>query len=384
MEADDERQVNAMLKRMRITPTKVKPAPKDLFENIKFLQPKVKSKELMIFTRQFSTMIDAGLPLVSGLKILADQQENRTFKSILRDINQMVQTGSSLSDSMKKYPKVFDDLYTNLVAAGEAGGILDTILQRLAEYIEKAEKLKSKVKSAMMYPIIVICVAVLVIAVIMIFVIPVFQEMFADMGRSLPMLTQMVISFSNFVRGNILYIIIAFVVGSFGFKKLIDTERGRIIFDKVMLAAPVFGPLTRKVAVAKFSRTLSTMMASGVPILPSLEIVARTSGNKVVEAAILDTRGAISEGRSIADPLMESGVFPSMVIQMIQVGEEAGALDSMLTKIADFYDEEVDAAVEGLTSMIEPALMVFLGGAIGTLVIAMYLPIFSMASAVTG
>jgi type IV pilus assembly protein PilC len=382
MEAQDERQVEGMLKRIRVSPTSIKPAPKDLFENIKFLQPKVKNKDIMIFTRQFSTMIDAGLPLVNCLKILSDQQENKTFKSILRDLNDSVQTGSTLSESLKKYPKHFDDLYCNLVAAGEAGGILDTILQRLAEYIEKSEKLKGKVKSALMYPIIVVIVAILVVMIIMIFVIPVFQSMFASFGKALPVLTQIVINISNFIKGNILYIIVAAGVFLYGFKRFINTERGRVIWDRTTLAMPVFGPLIRKVSVAKFTRTLSTMMASGVPIINSLDIVAKTSGNKIVEEAIMETKGAIAEGRSIADPLMESGVFPSMVVQMISVGEEAGALDSMLSKIADFYDDEVDAAVEALTSMIEPMLMVFLGGTIGTLVIAMYLPIFTMAAAI--
>lgn len=382
MEANDEKQVEALLKRMRVTPTQIKPAPKDLFENVSFMKPKIKPKEIMIFTRQFSTMIDAGLALVNCLKILSDQQENKTFKTILREINQSVQTGSSLSESLKKYPKQFDDLYCNLVAAGEAGGILDTILRRLAEYMEKAEKLKSKVKGAMMYPIIVIIVAVLVIMIIMIFVIPIFQEMFADFGRSLPVLTQLVINTSNFIKSNVIYIIAAFGVFAFAFKRFINTERGRVIWDRTILMAPVFGDLVRKVAVAKFTRTLSTMMSSGVPIIASLDIVARTSGNKIVEEAIMDTKSAIAEGRSLADPLNESGVFPSMVVQMISVGEESGALDSMLEKIADFYDDEVDAAVETLTSMIEPMLMVFLGGAIGTLVIAMYLPIFKMASVV--
>ena len=382
MEAQDERQVEGMLKRMRISPTSVKVAPKDLFENIKFFQPKVKVKDVMIFTRQFSTMIDAGLPLVNCLKILADQQENKTFKAVLKDLNDSVQTGSTLSESLKKYPKLFDDLYCNLVAAGEAGGILDTILQRLAEYIEKSEKLKSKVKSALMYPIIVVIVAILVVTVIMVFVIPVFQNMFSSFGKALPVLTQIVINISNFIKGNILYIIVAAGVFFYGFKRFINTERGRVIWDRTLLALPVFGPLIRKVSVAKFTRTLSTMMASGVPIISSLDIVARTAGNKIVEEAIIETKSAIAEGRSIADPLMESGVFPTMVVQMISVGEEAGALDSMLSKIADFYDDEVDAAVEALTSMIEPLLMVFLGGTIGVLVIAMYLPIFTMASAI--
>ena len=382
MEAQDEKQVEGMLKRMRITPTLVKPAPKDLFENVSFMQPKIKPKDVMIFTRQFSTMIDAGLPLVGCLKILSDQQENKTFKNMLRDINDSVQTGSTLSESLKKFPKIFDDLYCNLVAAGEAGGILDTILQRLAEYMEKAEKLKAKVKSAMMYPIIVVIVAILVIGVIMVAVIPVFEGMFAEFDAALPLLTTIVVNISNFIRGNIIYMLVALGIFIYGFKRFINTERGRVVYDRTMLMAPVFGDLIRKVAVAKFTRTLSTMMASGVPIIASLDIVARTAGNKIVEAAILDTKSAIAEGRAIADPLMESGVFPTMVVQMISVGEEAGALDAMLEKIANFYDDEVDTAVEALTSMIEPLLMVFLGGSIGTLVIAMYLPIFKMASVV--
>ncbi|MFH1091935.1 MAG: type II secretion system F family protein [Pseudomonadota bacterium] len=382
MEADEERHVEAMLKRMRITPTRIKPAPKDLFSGISFLKPKVKPRDIMIFTRQFSTMIDAGLPLVSCLKILSDQQENSTFKSMLRDINMSVQTGSTLSEGLKKFPKTFDDLFTNLVAAGEAGGILDEILQRLATHIEKAERLKRKIKGAMMYPIIVMSVAVIVILVIMVFVIPVFQAMFADFGKALPMLTQVVINLSNFIKSNIIYMIVAGGVAAYAFKRFIKTEKGRVIYDRLMLKMPVFGDLLRKVAVAKFTRTLSTMMSSGVPILASMDIVAKTAGNKIVEAAIVDTKAAIAEGRSIADPLMESGVFPTMVVQMISVGEESGALDSMLSKIADFYDEEVDTAVDAMTSMIEPLLMVFLGGALGTLIIAMYLPIFSLASAI--
>ncbi len=382
MEADDERQVEALLKRMRITPSKIKPAPKDLFANLKFMQPKVKTRDVMIFTRQFSTMIDAGLPLVSCLEILSNQQENKAFKVILREINSMVQAGATLSEAMKKHPKLFDDLFCNLVAAGEAGGILDTILQRLAAYIEKSEKLKSKIKGALMYPIIVVIVAVLVIAVIMIFVIPIFSSMFADFGQALPMVTQLVINLSNFIKSNVIYMLIAFFAASYAFKRFINTERGRVVWDRITLQLPIFGDLLRKVAVAKFSRTLSTMMSSGVPIMASLDIVAHTAGNKIVEEAIMDTRSAISEGRSIADPLTESGVFPSMVVQMISIGEETGALDAMLEKVADFYDDEVDTAVEAMTSMIEPLLMVFLGGAIGTLVIAMYLPIFKMASIV--
>jgi type IV pilus assembly protein PilC len=329
-------------------------------------------------------MIDAGLPLVQCLEILHGQQDNRTFKSILKQVKEDVEEGSTFADALKKHPSVFDDLFVNLVAAGEIGGILDIILNRLASYIEKAAKLKKRVKGAMTYPIVVMAVAVLVVAVILIFVIPVFQQMFADFGRALPVPTQIVVSASQFAKSYILYMVVGAAVLIFLFRRFYRTERGCWLVDSLVLKLPIFGMLIRKVAVAKFTRTLGTMISSGVPILDSLEIVAATSGNKPIEAAIRETRQSISEGRTIAEPLADSEIFPSMVVQMISVGEATGALDTMLGKIADFYDDEVDAAVDALTSMLEPFMMVFLGGTIGGLVVAMYLPIFQMAGAVAG
>jgi type IV pilus assembly protein PilC len=380
IEATDERQVENFLKRLRISDYTIKEAPKD----IQLMKPKVKPKDVMIFTRQFSTMIDAGLPLVQSLKVLCDQQENPTFKDLLRDINNMVQSGGTLSDSMRKYPKAFDELYCNLVAAGEAAGILDTILKRLAEYIEKSEKLKRKVKSALAYPAVVMFVALVVVVVLLVFVIPVFQEVFSGMGAALPALTQAVVNLSNLLVHNALWVSIGAIAFAFITVKFIKTEIGKKAVDILGLKLPVFGDLLRKVAVAKFSRTLSTMLQAGVPIIASLDIVASTAGNTVIEEAIIESRIAIAEGRSLTDPLLESGVFPGMVTSMIAVGEEAGALDAMLQKVADFYDDEVDAAVDAVTSLIEPMLIVFLGVTVGTLVIAMYLPIFTMGDAVGG
>ena len=384
MEADNENFVRLTLRRQGIEPTKIKPKPKDLFENIKFLQPKVGEKDIVVMTRQFATMIDAGLPLVQCLEILYSQQENRTFKKILKDIKASVEEGSTFADALKHHPEVFDDLFVNLVAAGEVGGILDIILNRLAAYIEKAAKLKRKVKGAMTYPIVVMVIAVLVVAIILIFVIPVFQSMFADFGKALPIPTQIVVNISEFVKSYILYMIVALGVLAFAYRRFYRTERGRALVDQLVLRVPVFGMLIRKVAVAKFTRTLGTMISSGVPILDSLEIVASTAGNKTIEDAIRETRQSISEGRTIAEPLADSEVFPSMVVQMISVGEATGALDTMLGKIADFYDDEVDAAVEALTAMLEPFMMVFLGGTIGGLVVSMYLPVFQMAGAMGG
>ncbi|MCP4682080.1 MAG: type II secretion system F family protein [Desulfobacterales bacterium] len=384
LEAADEKIARAQLKRRNLAIKKLKPKAKDLFENVSFLQPKVKTKDLVIFTRQFSTMIDAGLPLVQGLTILAEQASNVTFKKILKQVVKEVEGGATLAEAMGKHPKVFDALFVNLVAAGETGGILDTIFQRLAAYIEKAEKLKSQIKGAMTYPIVVIAVAILVISVIMIFVIPVFEEMFADFGSALPVPTQLVVAMSNFLTSNIHYMIAALVVLGFLFKKYRDTKRGRKATDTLALKLPIFGNLLKKVAVARFTRTLGTMLSSGVPILDALNIVARTAGNVILEEVILDVRGSIAEGQTIAEPLSENNIFPGMVVQMISVGEATGALDEMLEKIADFYDDEVDVAVDAMTSMLEPMLMVFLGGAIGGLVIAMYLPIFKMAGAVGG
>lgn len=379
VEAQSEEAVKANLARMKITPTKIKKKPKDLFENVAFLQPPVKEKDVILFCRQFSTMIDAGLPIIQCMDILHTQQENKTFKGMLKSIKDSVESGATLADSLKRYPKHFDDLFVNMVAAGEAGGILDTILRRLSGYMEKAAKLKSQVKGAMTYPVVTMIIAVLVVAVILVFVIPVFQQMFADFGGALPGPTQIVINMSEFVKSKILYIIIGTALFIFAFKKYYRTPKGRLTIDALMLKLPVFGILVRKVAVAKFTRTMGTMLSSGVAILEALDIVAKTAGNTVVEKAIYKVRSGISEGRTMADPLLESGVFPSMVCQMISVGESTGALDAMLGKIADFYDEEVDQAVENLTSLIEPFMLVFLGVVIGGLVVAMYLPVFKMA-----
>ncbi|GAB6144152.1 type II secretion system F family protein [Desulfocicer niacini] len=382
MEAETVEQVRANLLRRKITATSIKKKPKDLFENISFLQPTVTEKDVIIFSRQFSTMIDAGLPLLQCLDILQTQQENPTFKKILKEIKTSVESGDTFADSLGKFSHVFNDLYVNMVAAGEAGGILDIILRRLSAYMEKMAKLKKQVKGAMTYPAITMAVAIVVVGIILVFVIPVFAQMFEGFGSSLPAPTMMVVNLSEFVIGKIWYILGGGFAIMFSIKKIYNTKKGRIIMDDLFLRLPVFGLLIRKVAVAKFTRTMGTMMSSGVSILEALEIVARTAGNKTVEFAVLDVRSAISEGRSMADPLLESGVFPSMVCSMISVGESTGALDIMLEKIADFYDEEVDQAVSNLTDMIEPFLLVFLGVVIGGLVIAMYLPIFKMAAAI--
>jgi len=369
------------LKKRNFKVRKLKLKPKDLLGNISFLKPKVTNKDIVIFTRQFSTMIDAGLPLVQGLTILAEQSENPTFKTILKQITKDVEGGSTLAEAMKKHPRVFDALFVNLVAAGEVGGILDTILRRLATFIEKAEKLKSQVKGALTYPAVVVGIAIIVISVILVFVIPVFEDMFKSFGSALPVPTQIVVDMSRFLKGNIHWVILALGALVYGLKRYRRTTSGKKQIDILLLKLPVFGDLLKKSAVARFTRTLGTMIGSGVPILDALDIVARTAGNVVIEEIIYEVRSSIAEGQTIAEPLSENDVFPGMVIQMISVGEATGALDSMLEKIADFYDDEVDAAVAALTSMLEPLLMLFLGGAIGGLVIAMYLPIFGMAAA---
>jgi type IV pilus assembly protein PilC len=382
IEAPNIEAARAHLKKIRITPSKLKEKPKDLFENIAFFKPKVTPKDVVIFTRQLSTMIDAGLPLVQGLEILANQMENPTFKKILTQVRLDVEGGTTFADALKKHPKVFDSLFCNMVDAGEVGGILDTILARLSIFMEKSMTLKKRVKGAMIYPIICLCISIIILGIILLFVVPVFEKMFADFGAALPVPTQIVVNLSNFVQQNFLYglFFIAFVI--FAFKKYYSTEKGEKKIDAMILELPIVGDLVRKVAVAKFTRTLGTMLKSGVPILESLSVVAKTSGNKVIEIAVTRTADAISEGRPIAEPLEETGVFPIMVVQMINVGEAVGALDAMLEKIADFYDEEVDQAVENLTAMIEPFMMVFLGGMIGGLVVAMYLPIFKMGEVV--
>jgi type IV pilus assembly protein PilC len=380
--ASSEDVVRSNLQRLRIIPTKIKKKPKDLLENVAFLQPKITQRDVILFCRQFSTMIDAGLPIIQCMDILYAQQENATFKKMLKDVKEQVESGSTLAESLKKYPKQFDDLFVNMVAAGEAGGILDIILRRLSAYMEKAAKLKSQVKGAMTYPIVTMIIAVLVVAIILVFVIPVFEEMFADMGGALPTPTLIVVAMSEFVKSKIHWIIIGMIIFMFAFRKFYKTEKGRKFVDATVLKLPVFGLLIRKVAVAKFTRTMGTMLSSGVAILEALDIVAKTSGNKTIEQAIYSVRSGISEGRTMADPLAESGVFPAMVCQMISVGESTGALDAMLQKIGDFYEEEVDQAVENLTSLIEPFMLVFLGVVIGGLVISMYLPVFKMAGSI--
>jgi type IV pilus assembly protein PilC len=381
IEASTEEAVNSELIRRKITPTKIKLKPKDIFENVAFMQPKVKQADIIIFCRQFSTMIDAGLPIIQCLDILYTQNENKTFKNILKEIKGNVESGQTFAEALKKYPKQFDDLFVNMIAAGEAGGILDSILRRLSTYMEKAAKLKAKIKGGMTYPIVTMIIAVIVVAIIMVFVIPVFEDMFEGMGSALPAPTQLVVNMSRIIKSNILYIIGFIGVLIFLIRRFYKTEKGQVLMDDLFLRVPLFGPLIRKAAVSKFTRTMGTMLTSGVAILDALDIVAKTAGNKTIEKAVYETRSAISEGRTMSDPLSESGVFPSMVCQMIAVGESTGALDSMLTKIADFYDEEVDQAVENMTALIEPFMLVFLGVVIGGLVISMYLPIFKMASA---
>ncbi|MBI4690970.1 MAG: type II secretion system F family protein [Nitrospirae bacterium] len=376
--ASTKDEVIAQLKKRNITPTLItekKEAVRKLFGGA----PKVKDKDIVIFTRQFSTMIDAGLPLVQALDILSTQVENKGLAKVLAQIKEDVEAGSTYADSLKKHPKVFSELYANMVAAGEAGGILDTILNRLAAYIEKSMKLKKKVKGAMTYPIVVSTVAIGAITVIMVFVVPIFSKMFASLGGTLPLPTKMIIDLSNFLAGIGGIMSAGAIAGTiFGIKQFRQTEKGMHITDKILLRLPIFGMLLNKMSVAKFTRTLGTLVSSGVPILDGLEITAKTSGNKVIEFAIMEVRKSVTGGKTLAEPLSKAKVFPPMVTHMISVGESTGALDSMLSKIADFYDDEVDAAVGNLTAMMEPLLMVFLGGSVGFIVIAMYLPIFKL------
>jgi type IV pilus assembly protein PilC len=344
----------------------------------------VAAKNLAVFTRQFSVMIDAGLPLVQCLEILGNQEEDKNFSQVILATRGDVESGASLADAMSKHPKVFDALYTNMIAAGEAGGILDTILKRLAVYIEKAVKLKGQVKSAMIYPVAVIVIAAVVVGVILWKVIPTFANLFAGLGADLPLPTRVVIALSNNLVRFGPFLIVGLVAAVFAFKAYYGTAGGRKAVDSVMLKMPILGVLLRKIAVARFCRTLSTLLASGVSILEALDITARTSGNAVVEEGLMTTRKSIERGETIAQPLKASGVFPPMVVQMIGVGEATGALDTMLSKIADFYEEEVDVAVAGLLTLLEPIMIAFLGGVVGGIVIAMYLPIFDLISKLTG
>ncbi len=380
MEAANREAVIARLRTQQIIATSVRPKPKDIV--IPGFGGGVGDKDIVVFTRQFATMIDAGLPLVQCLEILAAQQENKVFKKALMEIRQSVEGGSTFAAALKQHPKIFTNLYANMVEAGEAGGILDTILNRLAQYMEKAMGLKKKVKSAMIYPSTIVSVAVLVVIFLLVFVIPTFKSMFEGFGATLPLPTQIVLELSRLVRTYFLIGLGAIIGAIVALRWWYGTNRGKFAIDAFLLKTPVFGVLVRKVAVAKFTRTLGTLISSGVAILDGLEITARTAGNKVVEAAVMKTRASISEGKTIAEPLKESGVFPPMVVQMIAVGEQTGALDAMLSKIADFYDDEVDTAVTNLTSLLEPMLMVFLGVVIGGVVIAMYLPIFKLVTVV--
>jgi type IV pilus assembly protein PilC len=379
---DDEAAVIALLKTQRVMATRVKIKGKTLTEYFPFLEGSVDTRELVIFTRQLATMIDAGLPLVQCLDILGSQCEGKVFKKVLTAVKADVENGSTVADALGKHPRVFDRLYVNLISAGEIGGILDTILNRLATYMENADELKRKVKGAMVYPISISVIASGVVVLMLVKVIPVFEKMFADFGGELPGPTKIVIEISNFMQAYIGHFAVGLVIAVFALKWIYARPWGQLFFDNLFLKLPIFGPLLRKVAVARFSRTLSTMLSSGVPILDALDIVARTAGNVVIENAIMKTRASIAEGKTIAEPLAEAKVFPSMVVQMIGVGEQTGALDNMLSKIADFYDSEVNVAVDALTALLEPIMMVGLGGTVGSLLIAMYLPIFKIAEAV--
>ncbi len=388
LQAGNIAQATAALRRQNIIPVSVT-QKKGLIATLNSitipgLSKGIGTKDLTVFARQFATMIDAGLPLVQCLEILSSQHDNVEFKKILREVKASVEGGSTFADALGKHPKVFDSLFVNLVNAGEVGGILDTILNRLAIFMEKNEQLKSKIKGALTYPLTVIIIAALVVTGLLVFVVPIFDNMFADFGQALPAPTQVVVQLSNFLK-NYWYILIGAIVGTTVFiNRAYKTEKGRYTIDRLVLKAPVFGDLLKKTATARFTRTLGTMISSGVPILEALEIVSKTSGNAIVEEAIMNSRTSLSQGKTLAEPLIESKVFPGMVTQMIAVGETTGALDAMLNKIADFYEQEVDVAVEALTSLIEPLLMAFLGIVVGGLVIALYLPIFQIAGVTSG
>ncbi|MEM7449243.1 MAG: type II secretion system F family protein [Myxococcota bacterium] len=382
MEAENAELVQGRLRAQKLSPVKVKKKPAEL--NITFGAP-VTSKELVVFTRQFATMIDAGLPLVQCLEILGAQSENKAFAKMQKDVKGYVEQGGTFSEALRKHPKVFDELYVNLVAAGEVGGILDTILNRLAIYIEKRVKLARQVKGALVYPVSVLGVAILVIVVMLTWVIPAFTAMFADFGGEdqLPKLTQYVVAMSDWFMGNWYLILLVGGMISTATSYAYRTKAGKEFFHRLFLTAPIIGPVMRKIAVARFTRTLGTLLSSGVPILEAMTIVGKAAGNVVVEAGINRTADRIREGRTMAEPLAETKIFPGMVVQMIGVGEQTGALDQMLNKIADFYEDEVDVAVAALTSLLEPLMMVFIGGVVGVMLIAMYLPIFSIAGKVS-
>ena len=376
--------LDSVLRREAITPLRIVEKGREIAIPKPKWGERVSTKELAVFTRQFSVMIDAGLPLVQCLEVLASQQENSALARMLKSVRGTVESGSTLANALRKYPKVFDDLYTNMVEAGEAGGILDTILQRLSTYIEKAVKLKRSVRSAMIYPVSVLVIAGGVITLLLWKVVPIFTTLFAGLGVSLPLPTRIVIALSRFVGTFAPVLIVLLILFGFGMRWYYSTPSGRLILDSLVLKVPILGIVMRKIAVARFSRTLGTLITSGVPMLEAMDITARTSGNAVVERAILQVRKGIEGGRTIVDPLGETGVFPNMVVQMIGVGEQTGALDAMLQKIADFYEDEVDAAVADLLTAMEPLIIVFLGVVVGGVVISMYLPLFSLIGKLAG
>src|SRR3984957_4230923 len=381
--APSKQALGQLLRRERITPGAIREKGKE-FSIPTFGSGKVKTKEIAIFFRQFSVMIDAGLPLVQCLEILAANQENQSFQKTLTGVRTTVEGGSTLANAMRQFPKAFDDLSTNMIEAGETGGILDIILQRLAQYVEKAVKLRGAVKSALIYPVSVISLAVLVVGALLKWVVPIFANLFAGLGVALPLPTRIVMGLSSFVQ-SFWWVFFAVVIGSvFGVKQMRKHPRGRYYFDKMLLMLPIMGSLLRKIAVGRFTRTLGTLITSGVPILEGLGITARTSGNAVLEEALMKVRKAIEEGRTIVDPLRECGVFPNMVTQMIGVGEATGAMDSMLQKIADFYEEEVDAATRDMLAMLEPIIIAVLGVSVGGIVISLYMPLFAMIAKLAG
>lgn len=384
IEAESRTMATALLRRQRITVTTIKAKPKEIKLNLPGMGEKVTEKDIVVFTRQFATMIDAGLPLVTVLDILGKQTESKIFAETIVKVKVDVEGGASYFDALRKYPDVFDDLYINMVDAGETGGILDTIHFRLAAYLEKNAALKKKVKSALVYPIAIVAIAVLVVIFLLIFVIPTFGKMFSEAGQKLPLPTAIVLGASQLMMSHGYLLIPPLVLGVIAFKKFYGTQTGRRKIDALTLKLPVFGMLLRKVAVSKFTRTLGTLISSGVPIIYALGITARIAGNVIIQEAIEMTITSIKEGETISRPLAQTQVFPPMVVQMIEVGESSGALDSMLGKIADFYDDEVDNTVGALTELLEPMLMVFLGTVVGFIVVAMYLPIFNMASTMGG
>ncbi len=381
IEAESREEVESKLRSQGVMPTKIKKKPKEI--QISFLKQPIKIKDIVIFTRQITTMIEAGLPLVQSLEILSTQTENKSFREVLSDIKVNVESGSTLSKAMEKHPKVFNTLFVNMINAAELSGNLDVIFTRLATFMEKTMALQRKIKGALFYPVSIIIVAAIVVSILLIKVVPTFASMFSSAGQALPMPTQIVINISNWLRAYIVYLVAGIIITGIIIKQVYTkTALGRKFFDQLFLKLPVFGDLIRKAAVAKFTRTLATMLQSGVSILEAMDITAKTAGNVILEAAVNKAKDSIKEGKDIATPLAETKVFPPMVVQMIAIGENTGALDTMLYKIADFYDDEVDQAVSNLTALMEPMIMVVLGGLIGGLIVAMYLPIFKLGETI--